>query len=374
LGKGKIKHLFPGGNTSVGFYSYYSNIIDLTRATRVFVLKGGPGVGKSTFMRKIGNEMTKRGYDIEHHHCSSDNGSLDGVVIPALGIALIDGTSPHVVDPRYPGAVDEIINLGEYWDEAKLRGSREQIIAYSELLGRLFPAAYRQLAEAKIARDEAKDCVAGCMDFLSVNKITLDLIGKIIEGLRGSGKVPLVRHLFCSAITPDGVKHFIESLLGGIEKLYLIKGLPGSGRSCLVETIARESQFRGLDTEVYHCAFEPRKVDLVIIPEAKSAVLKGAGEVGFEPKTLSDIDINAINLNCCLNQTWPEGSKDRLLSAGQRFKEALNRAVVYLSEAKQVHDHIESFYVPAMNFEAIEKKRNDILQRILGYAQKKNLA
>lgn len=369
--KGKIKHLYPGGNTSVGFYSYYSNIIDLTRATRVFVLKGGPGVGKSTFMRKIGDEMTERGYDIENHHCSSDNGSLDGVVIPALGIALIDGTSPHVVDPRYPGAVDEIINLGEYWDEAKLRGSREQILADSNLLGQLFLAAYSQLAEAKIARDDAEGCVTDCMDFLSVNKITLELIGEIIEGLQGCRKVPLARHLFCSAITPDGVKHFIESLLCGIEKLYLIKGLPGSGRSCLVETIAREAQLRGLDTEVYHCAFEPQRVDLVIIPEAKSAVLKDAGEVGFKPETVKGLTINAVDLNGCLNQTKLEGSKDRLFSAGQRFASAFNRAIGYISEAKRVHDHMESLYVPAMDFEAIEKKRDNILQRILGYALEK---
>jgi hypothetical protein len=215
-------------------------------------------------MRRIGDEMTERGYDIEHHHCSSDNGSLDGVVIPAFGIALIDGTSPHVVDPRYPGAVDEIINLGEYWDEEKLRGSREQILEDSNLLGQLFPAAYSQLAEAKakIARDDAECCVAACIDFFCVNKIKVDLNGEITGGLRGSGKSSLKRHLFCSAITPDGVKHFIESLLDGIEKIYLIEGRPGSGRSCLVEKIAWEAQLRGLDTEVYHCAFEPQKVIL----------------------------------------------------------------------------------------------------------------
>jgi len=371
LGKGKIKHLYPGGNTSAGFFSYYSNIIDLIRATRVFILKGGPGVGKSTFMRKIGDEMTERGYDIEHHHCSSDNGSLDGVVIPALGIALIDGTSPHIVDPRYPGAVDEIINLGEYWDEAKLRAGREQILADSDLLGQLFPAAYCQLAEAKIARDDAESYVAGCMDFLSVNKITLDLIGEIIEDLQSSGKTPLARHLFCSAITPDGVKHFIESLLGGIEKLYLIKGLPGSGRSYLVETIAREAQLRGLDTEVYHCAFEPLKVDLVIIPEAKSAVLKDVEEVGFKSDIVKGLDTNTVDLNSCLNQTKLEGGKDRLFSARQRYTAAFERAVGYISEAKRVHDHMESFYVPAMDFEAIGEKRNNTLQRILGYALEK---
>ncbi|HWQ60991.1 MAG TPA: hypothetical protein VN521_01695 [Negativicutes bacterium] len=99
----KIRHLFPGGNTPQGFFSYYNYIIPAD-AARIFIMKGGPGTGKSTFMRRIGDAMLERGLDIEHHHCSSDNGSLDGVVIPALGVAFIDGTAPHVVDPGIPAA------------------------------------------------------------------------------------------------------------------------------------------------------------------------------------------------------------------------------------------------------------------------------
>lgn len=95
MSEGKIRHLFPGGNTSLGFYSFYDNILFQEEATRIICIKGGPGVGKSTFMRKIGYTMLEKGYDIEFMHCSSDNNSLDGVVIPAIGVALLDGTAPH---------------------------------------------------------------------------------------------------------------------------------------------------------------------------------------------------------------------------------------------------------------------------------------
>lgn len=93
--KGKLKKVFPGGNTSQGFYSFYDYIIDQQEANRIFVIKGGPGVGKSTFMRKIGEAMLERGYDVEFHCCSSDNDSLDGIVIPAIKVALLDGTAPQ---------------------------------------------------------------------------------------------------------------------------------------------------------------------------------------------------------------------------------------------------------------------------------------
>lgn len=95
---GTVKHYFPGGNTSKGFYSLYRYIMPQNQAKRIFCIKGGPGTGKSFLMKKIGNQYLKKGYDIEYHHCSSDNDSLDGVVIKDLNIVFLDGTSPHVVD------------------------------------------------------------------------------------------------------------------------------------------------------------------------------------------------------------------------------------------------------------------------------------
>lgn len=126
MGIGRIKKVFPGGNTSKGFFSFYAYIIDNQEASRIFVIKGGPGVGKSTFMRKIAEAMLERGYDVEFHCCSSDNGSLDGVVIPTIKVALLDGTAPHVVDPRNPGAVDEIMQ--PLWILSTIQPTRPQAV------------------------------------------------------------------------------------------------------------------------------------------------------------------------------------------------------------------------------------------------------
>lgn len=94
--KGRIRRVFPGGNTPHGFHSFYDYITP-PDSNKIFVLKGGPGVGKSTFMRKIAEELVERGYDAELLHCSSDNGSLDGARFPALGVTMVDGTAPQRV-------------------------------------------------------------------------------------------------------------------------------------------------------------------------------------------------------------------------------------------------------------------------------------
>ncbi len=40
---GKDRHFFPGGNTALGFFSYYDQIAS-PDATRIMIAKGGPGV------------------------------------------------------------------------------------------------------------------------------------------------------------------------------------------------------------------------------------------------------------------------------------------------------------------------------------------
>ncbi len=94
MSKGRIKKVFPGSNTADGFFSFYDYIVN---PRRIFIIKGGPGVGKSTLMKNIGTRFNEKGYDIEYYYCSSDSNSLDGVVIPDLGVAVIDGTAPHSV-------------------------------------------------------------------------------------------------------------------------------------------------------------------------------------------------------------------------------------------------------------------------------------
>ena len=85
------KHYFPVGNTSKGFVNYFDGIVaPWVDNKRVFVLKGGPGVGKNTFMNLFSKRARERGYAVEHFHCASDANSLDAVHIPSIGVTMLD--------------------------------------------------------------------------------------------------------------------------------------------------------------------------------------------------------------------------------------------------------------------------------------------
>lgn len=373
MAQGKLKKLFPGGNTSQGFYSYYNYIIE-PDATRIFVIKGGPGVGKSSLMRFIGETMLEKGYDVEYHNCSSDNGSLDGVCIPQIGVALLDGTAPHVVDPKNPGAVDEIIHLGDFWNEDLLRKNKEAILTTNRKVGRLFQMAYFSLQEAKAVQEEWESYITEATNFAQVNEVTTAISDAIFRGVTPNFQTQAKsRHLFATAITPEGPMNYLDTVLQDVEKLYVIKGEPGSGKATLIGKIADQARTLGLSTEVYHCSFVPQNVDIVVIPQLSTAVANLSAPISFDPNYLPKLtSCKEINLSAFVSDNVLNEYAKEIAGCRTRFEAAFNRAVNFLSRAKAEHDLMESLYVPAMDFAAINAKRDEILARVLKYAEEAN--
>ena len=143
---GTARHYFPGNNTPEGFFSYYHNIQRQNEADKIWYIKGGPGTGKSTFMRRIGEAMLAEDKQVDFLHCSADSDSLDGILLREKRIAIVDGTRPHIMDPMNPGAVDSIIHLGEFWNEGEIRRNRLAIIGTTQRITAIYGVAYQYLA------------------------------------------------------------------------------------------------------------------------------------------------------------------------------------------------------------------------------------
>lgn len=361
-----MREFFPGGNTSIGFFSYYDYLIS-PDATRIMVIKGGPGVGKSSFMKLLAMEMRERGFDVELHHCSSDNNSLDGVVFPQIKVALVDGTSPHIVDPRHPGAVDEIINLGDYWDEKGIRRGKDEIIELNREIGRNFRRAYQYLKTAKLIYDDLEIIKLEGFAFGRANQIAADLIEDLFSGYPTSGEPGILRKLFISAITPEGFQNFLPGLLECQSRIFVVNGGIGTGKATLLNKVLTMALEKGLYCEGYYCAFDPYKLEHLIIPEIGAAFT-----TSVEPHCYpNDKAYQRLDMDQCVAPhvltKYGEVIAYELKLIGELFETAIR----YISKAKSLHDKMEEHYIPNMNFAAITELRNKILDRILKYAEEK---
>ncbi|GFN23525.1 hypothetical protein [Thermanaeromonas sp. C210] len=290
-------------------------------------------------------------------------------------VSTVD-TTLHIVDPKNPGAVDEIVHLGDFWDEEQMRQHKEEILEANARVKRLFRIAYSALKEAKVIRDEWEDYVAECTNQALVNRAEARLLEAVFDGVAARyDRPPKARHLFATAITPEGiVTGNVETLLHEVDRIYTVSGEPGSGVTRILERIANTALSKCLFTEIYHCPFNPDNYDLIIIPEIKVAVMNVEPPHTFDPSPFGHLIAMSINLNGYIDKKKLAIYTHEMLSAKFRYQACLDRAVAYIRQAKLTHDYMESFYIPAMNFDAINAKREEILARILKYAAEFNAA
>ncbi len=147
------KRFFAAANGYTGFRSYFDTIFNSEDFAKIYVLKGGPGTGKSSLMNKLSEKFDEEGVDTVHIHCSSDPSSLDGVIFIKNGIraAIIDGTAPHERDAVIPGAIDEIIDLGSHLDKVWLKAQRNEILELNKEKKNAYKTAYNYLSIAGTA-------------------------------------------------------------------------------------------------------------------------------------------------------------------------------------------------------------------------------
>lgn len=368
MAEGKVRDFFPGGNTSLGFFSYYDYIIP-PDATRIMVIKGGPGVGKSSFMKVLATEMNERGFDVELHHCSSDNNSLDGVVFPQIEVALIDGTSPHIVDPRNPGAVDEIIHLGDYWDENGIRRSKEEIIELNREVGLSFRRAYRYLKAAKEIYNDLEIINSEGLAIGKANQITAELTEDLFLGYQVTNEPGILRKLFASAITPEGFQNYLPGLLGTQSRVMAVTGCIGTGKATLLNKILTAALERGLYCEGYYCAFDPYKIEHLIIPQIEVAFT-----TMVEPHCYPMGKVNRIiDMDQCVAPYVLTKYGEVVVFEQKMIGELFEAAIGSIAKAKRLHDQMEEYYIPNMNFTAIAELEKRTLERIIKYAKEKDI-
>lgn len=357
--KGNIKDVFPGGNTYKGFHSFYDYMLPNDEANRIFCIKGGPGVGKSSFMKSVAAKFIDMGCDVERHHCSSDNNSLDGIVIKQAKVAVLDGTNPHVVDPQNPGAVDEILNFGEFWNRDGLKLERDTVQSLNQDIKSLFGSAYHFLACAKELQDDIETLVNQAVDKAGLNELVLNLKSELIDELRSTGRAGRDRHLFQSALTPDGRVDYTDTVITDRFRCYLLKGVHSKGASDILDMLAKEYLMKGYDTEIYHQPLNPERIETILIERLGVAVTVY--------DSVNDRAFKIIHLDEAVLPDKLHTRNDMIETDRRIMNILLGEAFQRIRAAKQKHDELEKIYIPHMDFEAVGRLEKQIIDRIKSY-------
>ena len=355
----KEKNYFACANTANGFVDYFAS--NLQGLRKIYILKGGPGTGKSTLMKKVGKHFLDKGFDIDLIHCSSDPDSLDGVVIPALGTAIVDGTAPHVIEPKAVGAIEEYVNIGSAINTDLVQKSAEDILKLQSEITSCYKEAYDAFAKALTIHDEWEKYYIGNLDFDKANQLADETIERLTGDVKKEKNAKVV-HRFFGGCTYKGPVDYIENITSSINKRYFIKGRPGSGKSTVLKKLVKQAAENGLDTEVYHCGLDSNSLDMVVLPELDLCIFDSTAPHQYFPSRKSDEIIDFYDQ--LITSGTDEKYEDELKGITAKYKETIDHAVSSLQRAKSLHDDLESIYIPAVNYKLIDRMYQELVNKI----------
>ncbi len=336
---------FLGANSAQGFSSLYDQWVDQSQLQAFYVIKGGAGCGKSTLMHRIAQWSEQVGDAVEYIRCSGDPDSLDGVYLPAKGVALVDGTSPHRIDPEYPGAVGHYVNLGMGYDHKALFSIRAEIVEATQAYRNCYP--------------EASRCIKGAVDSYHRGCAPLQT-AETLEEMKQLAKEILAKELkttcpvpgkrvwrFLGGPTCQG-RILLEGTVAALcERGYEIRdgcGLAGG----LIEFLANAFQAGGYDVIVCPCPENPDQLEHLLIPERSLAFVTGPMR--------STLDVQKIDTQSFVeNSVWQE-SKHFLDQCTRMAEEQMTEGMEHLAKAKRRHDLLEELYHPHMDFSYCEEQ------------------
>ena len=352
-------HFFLGAHTPRGYLARIDQLDGCTHDRKI-ILKGGPGTGKATLISRVAEQVPSD--SIEWLHCPASPGSYDGVILTrgARRAVIFDGTPPHTVEPRYPGVVETLLNLGDCLDESLLEPDREAIIALSEREQDLVARVHRFLAAA--------GSLLGDTTRLALNAVDIEKLERFIDRIChkelscGSGAGERVR--FLTALTRDGVVAAGTSPWDLCEKIYLIDDEHGAVSGLLLAGIRRRALASQYEVITCSCPMAPfGKIDHLLIPEAGIGFMT---QNRIHPTFTSDL--RHINSRRFMDMDTLGLRRQRVSFNRKAIAELLGESSRLFGEAADTHAALEAFYRHAMDFDradALIERASTLVDRML---------
>ena len=351
----QVTNFFAGANSGEGFQNLFHEIVDLEDTYDFMILKGGPGVGKNTFMREIGRAMEAAGTPVEYLWCSGDPDSLDGVVVPEIRCAVVDGTAPHVIEPKYPAAVDRYVDLGRFYDLTAAKAAAEEVRARTREYQAAYARAYHCLRAARQVELAAAASVERTFDREKLERRTAGIIARELR--RRGGERGRTARRFLGSITHRGYVWRFDSVDALCPRVYELDDSWELAGEALAVLHGAASE-KGWDTIACCAPEDPSRLEHLLIPGLGLAFVTSRPNMAYGKKPFRRVRVDAM--------AQPEG-RARLRFQARMAALLRGEGAAALKEAKAGHDALEAVYNPYVDFDGVRTLAALEAGRLLSY-------
>ena len=332
---------FLGANSKDGFFSLYSEFCS-RKGDFLHIIKGGPGTGKSSFMRKIARAAEEKGLEVEYVLCSGDPDSLDGIYIPQLKTGWVDGTAPHVIEPKKFGIDSDYVNLGVFCNTPLVETGLNYVNLIYELYKEKYNAAYDCLKSASLLHRRALSPVFTDEHLKLFRWEIRDILKKCAADDDNPAQV---RKRFYHAVCCKG-ELYLNSDVNSLCKQKYVFSSEFEGAAAALKIAAEEAMGCGGEIILSYDPRDTEKLEAVLIPRLSLAFL-GSGW-SFEDET-------EIIMDTALPRDKIRELRPKLREINRLEDKIMGLGCSFLAQAKGLHDELEEVYKMAMDYAALNE-------------------
>lgn len=345
---------FAASNSAEGFKNYFPDIF--SRADRLYIIKGGPGTGKSTLMKRFADRAEAKGYSVEYYYCSSDPASLDGVLAVRDDgtVGIVDGTAPHCYETTFPGAKEEILDIGRFWKSELLKKQKNEIFSLCVKKNSAYKRAYdylRSCGNLRAVTDSLLRKALLCDKLASATAKTVELLP--LRHGRATHSPALL-----SALGMTG-RVRLPSFENEVATVYTVNDFYGVG-GMLLDALRDRLLNTDSRLRISYDPVNPCHVDGIYIENCDTAFVlsengEGDGDKGINPRRF-------------VSKDSMKDIRGELRYAARLYSDCQSGAEHALSEAKIYHFLLEDIYRRSMDFAALGEYVDELLEREFGAA------
>lgn len=350
-----ITHFFGQALTGQGTKNLYKEL--MKEADEIYVLKDVYGFHVSELLKKIGQFYSDQGFHTEYFHDPFFETAIEATFVRGpKNILFLLSVNPSIkTDSRL-----NVISFAHCLDVEKLSASIEKLTPLAHQKNDFHQKCFQSLSEAIKIHDDWEVETRRYMDWNGLDEQTKnlfqDVFGDTTLNKKGKGT-----HRLLGTLTPEGARDTVQSITQNLEQRLFIKGYPGTGKSSMMKTLAKEALTRGFDVQMVWCGLDSNSIDMVILPELKFCIFDSTEPHLYFPEREGD-EIFDIAKHCHPTDVELTNIKQIV----DKYRAAMSEATTHAKSYAQVEREIREIFDGAIIEEKFEAQSTKLFKNFVG--------
>lgn len=170
-------------------------------------------------------------------------------------------------------------------------------------------------------------------------------------------------HYFAHGNTAHGAHFLYKSAFDGLNKIFVLAGPQGTGKSTVIQRLADSLLDKGWHVQCFHSPLRPDELDGIIVTELKVGIVDGRVSTGISDSGAGEI----------VFIDFGEAFDNSLISPGDfitiedlkvKLERAYSNTYETFATALRIHDEWEQYYIENMDFAKADQIAQELIQEL----------